>query len=62
MGEEPLSIDAAFLCRQRELSLRTFGPGARTWPNWHNADPGKAIEHVHGNTDAFEVSGGGLHA
>lgn len=36
----------AHLHRQREFSARAFGPGARTWPDWRTAEPGKAIEHV----------------
>ncbi|AWG49633.1 Protein of uncharacterised function (DUF550) [Mycobacteroides abscessus] len=30
MTEPPAVLDAAHLCRQREFSLNTFGPGART--------------------------------
>ncbi len=30
MTEQPAVLDAAHLCRQREFSLNTFGPGART--------------------------------
>lgn len=30
MTAQPTVLDAAHLCRQREFSLNTFGPGART--------------------------------